>query len=105
MFTGATLATSALAEEPPAADEAAAPEALRTGEAIIVTATRRNTTLMDTPINISALGGETLEDQRIDDVRDLAAFTPGMTISDTGPARPGRSCCEASAHPTWATAV
>ncbi|MEH3036241.1 MAG: TonB-dependent receptor [Sphingomonas adhaesiva] len=58
-------------------------------DAIIVTATRRETTLQDAPINISAIGAETLSRQRIDDVRGLAAFTPGLTITDTGPGSTG----------------
>lgn len=57
--------------------------------AIIVTATRRSTTLQDAPINISAVGQEQLQRQRIDDVQDLAAFTPGMTVTDTGPSSTG----------------
>lgn len=56
---------------------------------ITVTATRRATTLQDVPINISAVGSEQLARQRIDDMRDLADFTPGMTISDTGPGSSG----------------
>ena len=59
------------------------------GDEIIVTATRRQTTLQDAPINISAISPETLSRQRIDDVRGLAAFTPGLTITDTGPASTG----------------
>ncbi|EQB09873.1 TonB-denpendent receptor [Novosphingobium lindaniclasticum LE124] len=60
-----------------------------TGDAIVVTGTRRATTIMDTPVNISAIGAEELARQRIDDVRDLADFTPGLTISDTGPGSTG----------------
>ncbi len=56
---------------------------------IIVTGSRRRTTLQDAPINISAVGEETLSRQRIDDVRSLAAFTPGITVADTGPASTG----------------
>lgn len=41
------------------------------------------------PINISAIGDEQLARQRIDDVRDIADFTPGLTISDTGPGSTG----------------
>ncbi|MET0588120.1 MAG: TonB-dependent receptor [Novosphingobium sp.] len=51
---------------------------------ITVTATRRQTTLQDAPINISAVGAEELSRQRIDDIKDLAAFTPGLTVTDTG---------------------
>lgn len=75
--------TPAFAQEAPAdADKA------ESGE-IVVTATRRATSLQDVPINISAVGSEQLSRQRIDDVRDIADFTPGMTISDTGPGSTG----------------
>ncbi|MCP1469218.1 outer membrane receptor protein involved in Fe transport [Sphingobium sp. OAS761] len=56
---------------------------------IVVTGTRREVTIQDVPINITAIGAEQLSRQRIDDVRDLADFTPGMTISDTGPGSTG----------------
>ncbi|MGC4253036.1 MAG: TonB-dependent receptor [Sphingobium sp.] len=56
---------------------------------IVVTATRRAVSIQDVPINISAVGAEQIARQRIDDVRDLADFTPGMTISDTGPGSTG----------------
>jgi outer membrane receptor protein involved in Fe transport len=90
MFTSVALATQASAEEAAdAAAEAEASAAVAEGDAIIVTGTRRATTIMDTPINISAIGAEEIALQRIDDVRDLADFTPGMTISDTGPGSTG----------------
>ena len=53
--------------------------------AIIVTATRRSTTLQDAPNNISAISADDLAKKRIDDVKALSAFTPGMTVTDTGP--------------------
>ena len=56
---------------------------------IVVTGSRRRTTLQDAPINISAVTSETLSKQRIDDVRGLAAFTPGVTVVDTGPGSTG----------------
>ena len=84
-FLSAALATvPANAQEQPAAAIEESP-----GGDIIVTGTRRSTTLQDTPINISAVSGEELSKQRIDDVRDLADFTPGVTISDTGPRSSG----------------
>lgn len=76
--------SSAWAQEPAAEGEPAG----GSGE-IVVTATRRATSLQDVPINISAVGSEQLSRQRIDDVRDIADFTPGMTISDTGPGSTG----------------
>lgn len=57
---------------------------------IVVTATRRATSLQDVPINISAVGADQLARQRIDDIRDIADFTPGVTISDTGPGSTGK---------------
>lgn len=73
----------------PAFAQDAAPAADEGGDDIVVTATRRATSIQDVPINISAVGQEQLARQRIDDVRDLADFTPGMTISDTGPGSTG----------------
>ena len=71
--------------------QTAAPDAEESGDTgeIVVTATRRATSIQDVPINISAVGAEQLARQRIDDVRDIADFTPGMTISDTGPGSTG----------------
>lgn len=65
--------------------QAGAPPADGEGSDIVVTATRRATTLQDVPINITAIGSEALARDKIDDVRDLGAFTPGLTVTDTGP--------------------
>ncbi|AMO73085.1 TonB-dependent receptor [Sphingorhabdus sp. M41] len=86
MLTSTIVATPVFAQEMSenmAADDAGA------DNMIIVTATRRATTLMETPVNISVVSAEDLERNRIDDVRDLADFTPGLTISDTGPGSTG----------------
>lgn len=74
----------------PAFAQDAAPEAdpADNGE-IVVTATRRSTSIQDVPINISAIGADQLARQRIDDIRDIADFTPGVTIADTGPGNTG----------------
>lgn len=82
-------ATPALAQDAaPANDQAADGQAPMEGD-IVVTGTRRATTLQDAPINISAVGSEQISRQRIDDVTGLAAFTPGMTVADTGPGSTG----------------
>jgi outer membrane receptor protein involved in Fe transport len=83
----ATIFSTVVMAAPARAQEAA--EADTSDNAIIVTGTRRSTTIMDTPINISAIGSQQLAREHIDDVRDLADFTPGMTISDTGPGSTG----------------
>lgn len=87
MFTSVALAPQAMAQD--AAAEEPDAGVTTSGEDIIVTGTRRSTTLMDTPINISAISGQDIDRQRLDDVRDLADFTPGMSISDTGPRSTG----------------
>lgn len=79
----AQTAPQAPADAPQTAPDAA------DSSTIVVTATRRATSLQDVPINITAVGADQLERQRIDDVRDIADFTPGVTIADTGPGSTG----------------
>lgn len=76
--------TSAFAQDAPASSGAEGDP-----NEIVVTGSRRQTTLQDAPINISAVSAEQLSKQRIDDIRSLAVFTPGMTVVDTGPASTG----------------
>lgn len=77
------------APAPAPASDAPQASAVEDNSAIVVTATRRATSLQDVPINITALGGDQLARQRIDDIRDIADFTPGVTIADTGPGSTG----------------
>ncbi|MEO6338946.1 MAG: TonB-dependent receptor [Caulobacteraceae bacterium] len=49
-------------------------------EEIIVTAERRATTLQSTPLSIIALTANTVEAKGIDDIGDLALFTPNLSI-------------------------
>lgn len=51
---------------------------------IVVTATRREGTVQDVPINISAVGGDQLEAQGLDNLREVAATVPGVYILDQG---------------------
>ena len=53
-------------------------------DTIIVTATRRNESIQDIPINISAVGGDQIEQQGFGDISELAAFVPGLNIADQG---------------------
>ncbi|MCF6292532.1 MAG: TonB-dependent receptor [Robiginitomaculum sp.] len=47
---------------------------------IIVTAQKRESTLQDTPIAMSAVGGETLADSSIRNAQDLVALVPSLAI-------------------------
>lgn len=48
-------------------------------EEIIVTATKRAESVMDVPLAITAMSGDFMRDVNLDDVKDLIAFTPGVT--------------------------
>ncbi|MEL6528625.1 MAG: TonB-dependent receptor [Pseudomonadota bacterium] len=58
--------------------ELAAPDE---GNVIIVTASKREQTLQETPISVSVTSGETLENAQIRDVLDLQTVTPSLRVS------------------------
>ncbi len=53
-------------------------------EEIVVTATRHEESLSKVPISVTALSQETLDLKGIKDFQDIARFTPGVTIDNTG---------------------
>lgn len=52
---------------------------------VVVTATKRETTVQDTPLSITALGSDTLRAAGADDFADFAKLVPGLTATDLGP--------------------
>jgi iron complex outermembrane receptor protein len=52
---------------------------------IVVTAQKRNSTVQETPISITAVSGADLQDRGIGDVATLAAATPGVSLKSNGP--------------------
>ena len=56
-------------------------EAPEDGNRIIVTASKREQTLQETPIAVSVTSGETLEAAQIRDVLDLQTVTPSLRVS------------------------
>ena len=48
-------------------------------EEIVVTATKRAESVMDVPLAITAMTGEFIREVNLNDVKDLIAFTPGIT--------------------------
>jgi iron complex outermembrane recepter protein len=63
----------------------AASQALAQGalEEIVVTAQKREQSLQDAPIAISAFSSEALEQQGISDVRDISGFVPNVQINSS----------------------
>ncbi|MEL6955178.1 MAG: TonB-dependent receptor [Pseudomonadota bacterium] len=61
-----------------------ADEAVAVQDTVFVTATRRQESVQDIPINIAAVGGDQIEQQGFGDISELAAFVPGLNISDQG---------------------
>jgi len=53
-------------------------------EEVIVTATRREGTVQDVPINIAALDGSRIEEQGFSEISQLLAFVPGINAVDRG---------------------
>ncbi len=69
---GAAFAQDA---EEPAVDDA------DSSNVIIVTASKREQTLQETPISVSVTSGETLEQAQIRDILDLQTVTPSLRVS------------------------
>ncbi|WP_395673066.1 TonB-dependent receptor [Phenylobacterium sp.] len=69
------------------AGQAAAQSDVGQVEEIIVTATKRDTRLSETPISIAAYSQESLDVRGVKDLRDVANQTPGVDFSRSGPTR------------------
>ena len=65
------------------AQDSEAPEAEEDfgSNTIVVTATKREQTLQETPVSVSVTTGETLEQAQIRDVLDLQSVTPSLRVS------------------------
>ena len=86
MAMAALMAASpAAAQTQPSADSPAKAEvADADGIDIVVTARRREESLLDTPIAISAFGGETLKALNARNLEDVGKYVPNLTISRYG---------------------
>ena len=73
---GAATAASAQDAQPAAEEDQDA------GNVIIVTARFREESLLDVPLAITAFDEEALERQSIQDLDDIARFTPGLSFED-----------------------
>lgn len=82
IFSLATVALGALAATPALAQEAAEPGVAEGGD-IVVTARRREETLMDVPVAITAFTGEALEARGALDITDVGNVTPNVTLENS----------------------
>jgi iron complex outermembrane recepter protein len=55
----------------------------RTIENIIVTAQKREQSLQDVPIVVTAISGQLLQDTGVKDIKDLTLLTPGLIVTST----------------------
>ena len=72
LFLGASLISTALITTPALAQQT---------DEIIVTATKRTTTLQDTPITVSVTSGEVIEQAQILDILSLQSVVPNFRVS------------------------
>lgn len=90
----AFLAATAAIGAAPAAAQTTAPqdssESAETGrvQEIVVTAQRREQSLQEVPISITAFGTEGIAALNAQSIGDLDTFTPGLTINDTSVTQP-----------------
>lgn len=62
------------------AEAAAEPDGAASGNLILVTATKREKTLQDTPVAVSVTTAETIERGQIRDLRDLQTVVPSLSV-------------------------
>ena len=75
------LATPAMAQDATPAAESQDTNATQGSDEIVVTATKRETTLLDTPIAVSVTNAETIERAQIRDLIDLQTLVPSLRVS------------------------
>lgn len=83
-LSGTAFAQDNAAQDAAAAEPAPAPAQAGDGE-IVVTALKRDTRLQDTPISISAVGGQTIANAGVQSIADLGASVPSLHFVDGGP--------------------
>ncbi len=70
------------AEGPAPAEEVGAPP--MAVEKVVVTATRRETALVKTPVAVTALSGKQLDAAKVENIEDLVALVPSLVITNNG---------------------
>ena len=87
LAVSSTLAATPALAQTPAQEGSRVDEASRGSEieAVIVTATRRESSILDVPYAISAISGKDIERQGVQDLSDLVRVVPGIAYLEQGP--------------------
>ncbi|UYH54328.1 TonB-dependent receptor [Qipengyuania sp. SS22] len=85
----ALLASIALVPAPLLAQGQPEPDAIVTGNTIIVTSQKIEQRAQDVPITISAVTGERIEDLGVSDLDELSNYVPGLNIQEQSANNPG----------------
>lgn len=78
-LVGPALSGNALAQEETRADEEIA------YDTVVVTAQRREQSLQDVPVAVSAFSADQLKNNNVETIQDLALRTPGLTVGAADP--------------------
>jgi iron complex outermembrane receptor protein len=81
----AALCNLAFADDAPAPAAAASAPSEKDLAEVVVTAEKRESTVQETPISISALSSAQLQNQNITTIEDLAGAVPGVSMRTAGP--------------------
>lgn len=77
----------------PAGAQEAKPQAEPTAlEEIVVTATKRESTVHDTAVSITAITGQDIAERGVTDLDTLAQSVPGLALKSSGPGKPSSRC-------------
>lgn len=82
LLSGTMLALTATPAWAQDSNTAPVAEEAESGDAIVVTARKREETLLDVPIAVNAFNSAAIQDKMAQDITDLAEFTPGFQIQE-----------------------
>jgi iron complex outermembrane receptor protein len=83
MGAASTAVLASIASVAFAADEAPSTTEPTSVDEIVVTATKREQSLQDVPVVVTAVSGQLMKDAGVHDIKDLTILTPGLTVTST----------------------
>src|SRR5688572_14917918 len=79
----AVLGVLAFATAPAFSQQATPAPEMRSIETIVITAQKREQSLQDVPIVVTAISEQLLQDTGVKDIKDLSILTPGLLVTST----------------------